>query len=238
MISVIIPIYNHAFTLKQSAQSLIMQTYRPLEVIMVNDGSTDGSGFVAEEVKETLTGNGIRASVLRQQNKGAAAARNRGFREAKGDFVIFWDADTIGKPEMLKKMADILVMHPRASYAYSRFKFGWKTIKSHEFDTDLLKKMNYIDTTSLIRRTDFSGFDESLKRFQDWDLWLTMLEQGKTGIFVPEALFKKITEGRKGMSSWMPSFLYRLPWKTRKVKEYERARMVVMTKHGWPISPL
>lgn len=248
MISVIIPVYNHAHTLKRSVESIFNQTYRPLEVIVVNDGSTDN---FAEVIKECLLltegdciGAGSVLSVISQINSGAPAAKNRGFAQSKGEYVIFWDADTLAHPQMLEKMFVALQKNPQASYAYSQFKFGWKTIKSNSFAADKLKKINYIDTTSLIRRVALNchpeqsegslsvcPFDTSLKRFQDWDLWLTMLEQGKTGVFIPEVLYEKVVGSREGISTWLPSFFYRLPWKTGEVKKYEQAKEVIMKKH-------
>ena len=249
LISVIIPVYNHAHTLKRSIESIFNQTHRPLEVIVVNDGSTDN---FAEVIKECLLltegdciGAGSVLSVISQINSGAPAAKNRGFAQSKGEYVIFWDADTLARPQMLEKMFVALQKNPQASYAYSQFKFGWKTIKSGAFSADKLKKINYIDTTSLIRRDALldsplgrgrgglaeGPFDTSLKRFQDWDLWLTMLEQGKTGIFIPEVLYEKVVGSREGISTWLPSFFYRLPWKTAEVKKYEQAKEVIMKKH-------
>jgi glycosyltransferase involved in cell wall biosynthesis len=169
--------------------------------------------------------------VLNQKNSGGPAARNRGFRESKGDMIVFWDADVVAVPTMLEKMHQALLENPNASYAYSRFKFGWKTIRSLPFDTDQLRRVNYITATSLIRRADFPGWDESLKRFQDWDLWLTMLAQNKTGVFVPEILFRAEVGGRAGISKWLPSFVYRLPFKIKAVREYESARAVIAKKH-------
>lgn len=232
LISIIIPIYNHARALKKCVSSIITQTRRPLEVIMVNDGSVDDSGAIAEQMKNLLIKENISAVVLRQENKGAAAARNRGFKEAKGEYVIFWDADTVAKSDMLEKMVKSLEEHPEASYAYCQFKFGWKTMKSHNFDPDLLKKINYIDTTSLIQKNNFIGFDESLNRFQDWDMWLSISEQNKTGVFIPEVLYAKIVHCRKGISSWLPSFLYKMPWQTKKIKEYEKAKNIIFAKHN------
>lgn len=232
LVSIVIPIYNHAHSLKKSVVSIIAQTHRPMEVIMVDDGSTDNSGDLAEQVTNLLIIDGTNAIIVHQGNKGASAARNRGFKEAKGEYVIFWDADTVAKPDMLEKMVKSLQGHPEASYVYSQFKFGWKTMKSHSFDQDLLTKVNYIDTTSLIRKNDFIGFDESLKRFQDWDLWLSMLEKNKKGIFIPEILYSKITYGRKGMSSWIPSVFYKLPLKTKRVEEYGRAKKIIFAKHN------
>ncbi|HSR88925.1 MAG TPA: glycosyltransferase family A protein [Candidatus Udaeobacter sp.] len=236
LISIIIPVYNHAHTLKRCIESVFNQTYRPLEVIVVNDGSTDN---FEEVVKECLLltdgdciGVGSVLSVISQENFGAATARNRGFKESKGEYVIFWDADTLAQPQMLQKMFAALQNNPQASYAYSSFKFGWKTIKSQNFDPSKLKQLNYIDTTALVRRSEFMGFDESLKRFQDWDLWLTMLEKGKTGVFIPDTLYTKKVSGREGISKWLPSFVYKLPWKIKQVKKYEEARSIILKKHG------
>ena len=231
LISIIIPVYNHAATIERSFASIVKQVYRPIEVIVVDDGSTDDPSPQFSVLSTQSRVAGVPLKIVRQENRGAGAARNRGFQESKGEYVIFWDADTVAEPEMLEKMATQLLQHPEASYAYSQFKFGWKTMRSQPFNIGDLKKCNYIDTTSLLRREDFFGFDESLKRFQDWDLWLTLLEKGKKGIFIPEVLFKKIVSGRKGMSSWLPSGWYRLPWKSKKVKNYEAARMIVLSKH-------
>jgi len=228
-ISVIIPAYNHAHTLKRSLSSLKKQTVQPSEVIIVNDGSTDNFNELISELKITLP-----IKIIEQENRGANAARNAGLKESRCELVIFWDADTIGRPKMLEKMLFALEQNPKASYAYSRYYFGWKKMKSHTFDPILLQKINYIDQTSLVRRTDLpaEGCDASLKRFQDWDLWLTMLENKKTGVLAPEVLYKKIVRGRKGISSWLPGFVFKLPWKIEKVKEYEKAREIILKKHG------
>jgi glycosyltransferase involved in cell wall biosynthesis len=236
LISVIIPVYNHAHTLKRTLESIFNQTYRPLEVIVVNDGSTDNFDEVVKECLLLTDGDCIGAgsvlSVISQPNSGAPVARNRGFAVSKGEYVIFWDADTLAHPQMLQKMFAYLQKHEEVSYAYSQFKFGWKRIKSQHFNSEKLKQINYIDVTSLIRRADFPGFDESLKRFQDWDLWLTMLEKGKTGIFIPEVLYEKVVGSREGISTWLPSFVYQLPWKTKQVKKYEEAKEIIVKKHG------
>jgi len=229
LISIIIPVYNHAHTLERCFSSIQEQTYRSLEVIVVNDGSTDNFSEVMKNIKESITDFNIK--IIEQENKGAAAARNVGFVESVGNYVIFWDADTVAKSRMLEKMKLSLDNHPEASYVYSQFCFGWKKMKSREFNADLLKKVNYIDTTSLIRRDGFVLFDELLQRFQDWDLWLTMLEKNKTGIFIPEVLFKKIIFGRKGYSSWLPSFFYKLPWKNKKIEDYEKYKKIILDKH-------
>ncbi len=239
MISVVIPVYNHAHTLKKCILGLVNQTYRLLEIIIVNDGSTDDFLRTASTVEGILKTQNIEYKIINQKNAGAPAARNRGWRESKGDYVIFYDADIIAQPIMLQKMHDALTHNPTVSYSYSQFRFGWKKIKAQEFDADDLRQNNYVNTVSLIRRSALvevfgsnNPWDENLKRFQDWDLFLTLLENNKTGVFVPEVLYGVRVSGRIGISSWLPSFIYRLPWKTTQVKKYEAAREIIARKHG------
>lgn len=235
LISVIIPVYNHAAELKRSLFSLYRQTYRPLETIVVNDGSTDNFDKAMEEIKTKIN---LKIKVIIQERRGAAAARSRGFKESTGEYVIFWDADTLAKPEMLNKLFETLQNHPEASYAYSRFIFGWKKMRSREFNRELLRKENFIDTVSLISRSalievfgEQPPFDEKIKRFQDWDLWLTLLSKNKTGVLTPEILYKKLVGLRHGISRWLPAFIYRLPWKIKPVREYEAAREIILKNH-------
>ena len=108
-----------------------------------------------------------------------------------------------------EKMHRALAEHQEASYAYSSFKFGFKTFTCGAFSAERLRQMPYITTTSLIRAKDFPGFDGSLKKFQDWDVWLTMLAQNKTGIWMPEVLFSVVPR-KSGMSSWLPSFVHKM----------------------------
>jgi glycosyltransferase involved in cell wall biosynthesis len=232
LISVIIPAYNHSGTLERCFVSVIAQSYRSIEVIIVNDGSTDGFDTVADKILAGMKRPDVNVVIINQQNQGAPAARNRGFAASKGEFIIFWDADTVAEPGMLAKMKASLDNNSGASYAYSSFKFGWKKFSCRAFNAEELRRNNFIDVTSLIRRADFPGFDETVKRFQDWDLWLTMLEKNKTGVFVPETLYRKIVGGRAGISRWLPRFFYRLPWATKEVRRYREARRLVSEKHG------
>jgi len=231
MVSVIIPIYNHKHTIVKALESIIGQSFRPLEVIIVNDGSTDGFEEIVPKLVQIGHTNGVEVKVLNQANKGAPKARNEGFLVSQGEYLIFWDADTIGDSQMLSKMVKILDQKPEISFVYSGFKFGWKKFKNRAFDPGKLKEFNFIDITSLIRRKDFVLFDESLKKFQDWDFWLGLSLSGKKGEWINEILYKKIVRGRKGISSWLPSFFYKLPFKTKEVKKYEEAKKIIYKKH-------
>ena len=97
MISVIIPVYNAAQTIENCLASLLGQTMTELEIIAVNDGSTDNSGAILEKYQDKIR-------ILNQENYGAPTARNRGFEASRGEYIIFCDADIIMKPNMLALM--------------------------------------------------------------------------------------------------------------------------------------
>src|SRR3989338_7470742 len=229
-ISVIIPAYQHSKELPDCLESIFNQTLKPAEIIAVNDGSTDDTSEILEQYKNR----GVK--IIKQENKGANSARNRGFDESSGDFVIFCDADIIMRPDCLEKMFQALQGSHNASYAYSSFKFGFKIFKLWPFGGDKLKQMPYIHTSSLIRREHFLRFDENIKRLQDWDLWLTMLEQGHIGAWIPEILFT-VKPRKNGMSEWIPSFFYKIPWPIlgftpKAIKKYRSAEEIIKKKHN------
>lgn len=226
MISIIIPAFNAARTIGKCLESIEEQTYKDVEVIVVDDASTDETYAVVDSVQRHMQ---YVRCVRQRANLGAPTCRNIGFRASRGEYVMFCDADIVVEPTALEQLQDALRNHPDASYAYSSFRFGWKKFTSYHFDVTRLRAMPYIHTTSLIRREHFPGFDESLKRFQDWDLYLTMLAQGHTGVWVPEVLFS-IMSTQGTMSRWLPSFVYRIPW-LPSVKRYRAAENTLRQKH-------
>lgn len=227
-VSIIIPTYQHAREIGQCLDSILSQTFRDFEIVVVDDGSTD-------ETAAALKPYATRIRIIRQDNRGGNAARNRGFDAASGDLLLFCDADIVMRPDCLATMVRTLADHPEASYAYCSFRFGWKKFRLWPFDAALLRRMNYIHTTSLIRREHFPRFDEGIRRLQDWDLWLTMLEQGHVGVWIPQYLFKAIPhEG--GISTWVPGIFYRIPWAKfgihlRTVEKFHEARRIMVAKH-------
>jgi len=221
-LSIIIPIYNAEKTLEQCLQSIFNQTFKNFEVIAVNDGSTDNSLKILQKYQRQII-------IINQPNQGAAAARNAGAKISRSQFLIFGDADIIMTEKMLEIMINALREKPMASYVYSSFKFGAKTFRLWPFDPKKLRKMPYIHTTSLIRKEHFPGFDKKLKRFQDWDLWLTMLERGHKGFFINQVLFTVKPGGT--MSNWLPRFAYNLPW-LKKVRQYKNAEKIIKEKHN------
>jgi len=232
MISVIIPVYNMAAKITATLESLVRQTIAgELEIIVVNDGSQDQVSAVFEKFLAAHPERAQRVHFINQDNKGAPAARNRGLLEARGDYLFFCDADAVLVPDALEKLRLALEKNPLASYAYSSFNWGSKLFSVGVFDVEKLKSGPMIHTMALIRRTAMTprGWDESIKKLQDWDLWLTMLDEGKTGVWVNEVLFTVQPGGT--ISNWLPSCAYKyLPFLPA-VKKYKKALAIVKAKH-------
>jgi glycosyltransferase involved in cell wall biosynthesis len=227
MISVIIPLYNKRKTIETTVLSVLRQTVFDLEIIIVDDESTDDSLKI---VNEKFRGNGKIKIFSGLGHYGSNWARNYGAHCSAGEFLFFCDGDIILSSKALEKLHAALLENKTTSYSYCSFRLGWKTMPSFPFDAARLKKINYISTMSLIRRNDFPGFDERIVKFQDWDLWLTMLELGRVGVFVRQVLFFA-RPARAGISKWMPKFFYKFAW-MKDVKKYNEAREIIMKKHG------
>lgn len=230
LVSIVIPTYNHASALPKCLTHVFAQTYAPLEVIVVDDGSTD-------DVRAAVAPFLDRIRFVRQENAGANPARNRGWREATGELLLFCDADVIMRSDMVAKMKETLDAHPEASYAYSTFRFGWKLFPGAPWSAELLQRINIAHTTSLVRAKDFPGFDENIKRFQDWDVWLSMLSEGKRGVMIPDELFVAEIHGASRIgTAWLPKLAYAVPWEKigwmpKRIAKYRAAREIIAKKH-------
>ena len=227
MISIIIPVYNQAAKLAKCLASIVVQTYQDYEVIIVDDGSVEDVASVVESFKSKLLG---KLQMIRQENQGSNPARNAGRALAHGEYLLFCDADIVMRSDMLETLLNTLLANPDKSYSYGCFNYGLKKFRPGEFSAEKLKAGPFVHTTALIKTTDFAGFDNKLKRFQDWDLWLTMLERGHQGVFVDKISFDVATGG--SISTWLPSFVYKLcPW-LNQVKKYKAAEKIIRKKHG------
>jgi glycosyltransferase involved in cell wall biosynthesis len=132
--------------------------------------------------------------------RGAPYARNRGFEKApRHEYTLFSDNDICWEPDALEKMI-FWINKPQAyllgnsallpSFCYGIYRIGEdKYFCAKKFDYEELKKENFISTMTLIRTCDYPGWDESIEKFQDWDLWLTMCEQGKFGVNCGHVIF-------------------------------------------------
>ncbi len=112
LVSIITVVYNYGRFIDDSLTSAFAQEYRPIEVIVVDDGSSDDSADRAEKYPDV--------TVIRQPNKGVSAARNAGVAVATGEFIFFLDADDIMRPEALTDLVVHMVQHPEIVAAFSR----------------------------------------------------------------------------------------------------------------------
>jgi glycosyltransferase involved in cell wall biosynthesis len=231
-IAVVIPCFNHADILRRTLEGLVHQTLKPFEVVVVDDGSGDHPETIVKDFETLLPIKFVKF----EMNKGAPAARNAGARLTSSPYILFLDADAELVPDALETFLRTLEAHPEAGFAYSNFYWGRRPFRGKEFDVAALHCQNYIHTSSLIRTVMFPGFDETLKKFQDWDLWLTMAESGIKGIWIDRFL-ERFQPRRSGMSKWMPSFMYAVPWERigwipKRIRQYREAEAVIFKKHG------
>ncbi len=185
-ISVVIPCYNYGKYVGQSIESALAQKVKPFEVIVVDDGSTDDS--VRQISKYPV-------KLIRQENRGVIAAKNRGFAESKGRFVLFLDADDILKENALSEYLKEYKKDKSVGFVYSDMQyFGSESgiFESKVFSKQQLRDGNYIHNSSLIKREAFEavgGYHQQMgDGYEDWDLYISLVEQGYMGAYVPRVL--------------------------------------------------
>ncbi|MEA3450086.1 MAG: glycosyltransferase family A protein [Patescibacteria group bacterium] len=230
MISIIIPIYNQPKKLQACLASIEAQTYGNYEIVLINDRSTTKLSSVLNLFIERF---GLKLSIYNNQsNHGAPYSRNKGMRYAKGEYLLFCDADIIMKKIMLEKMHTVLQQNTDTSFVYSNHIFGWKKFRFWPFDAGKLKNIPYIHSTSLMKREAYpkEAWDESLRRLQDWDFWLRVVEGGHKGIWIDEFLFTIQTGGT--MSAWLPRIFYKIFPFSLSVIKYNKAVETVKKKHN------
>ena len=190
-VSVVIPCYNHEKYLRETVLSVLNSDYSPLEVIIVNDGSTDHSGQVAMELVRQYPG----VRYIEKKNSGPSAARNTGIGSASGKYILPLDADDLISPSYIRKAVELLKReNARVVYCEAEF-FGEKTGKwiLPPFSRRMLAEENMIFCTALYQREDWlrcGGYDETMTwGWEDWEFWISMLKTGGSVMKVPEVGF-------------------------------------------------
>jgi glycosyltransferase involved in cell wall biosynthesis len=181
LVSVIIPTFNHADYVGQAIESVLQQSYPHVEIIVIDDGSTDGTADILQRFAE-------RIRCIRQSNRGLSAARNAGLQLARGDLIGLLDADDLYGPEYLRTMVALLASHPEAGGAYCGYRsidvdgrllphLENRVMAPQALHTSLLMG-NYLGVNApLVRRDCYlrcGGFDERLQASEDWDMWLRL----------------------------------------------------------------
>ncbi|MBQ9201621.1 MAG: glycosyltransferase [Bacteroidales bacterium] len=180
LVSIIIPVYNMAAYLQETLSSVAATDYPCLEVVIVDDGSTDKSSEIARDFCQKDP----RFHYCRQDNAGVAAARNHALRLAQGRYILPVDGDDLIHPDYIPEAVDILEQHPEVKVVYARAEFfGDKQGEWHlpTFSLHRLAMHNQIYVSAVYRREEalqFGGYCEQLSGREDWDFWISMLKYG------------------------------------------------------------
>jgi glycosyltransferase involved in cell wall biosynthesis/molybdenum cofactor biosynthesis enzyme MoaA/tetratricopeptide (TPR) repeat protein len=193
-VSVVIPCFNYGRYLFESVTSVLTQTYRDREVIVVDDGSTDETSEVIERLVAAYSDRDLR--VIRQANSGQPAiARNNGIAAARGEYILCVDADDLIAPTMLEECVAVLDADPGVAIAYTDrrdFDGVSQIVRAGEYDFARLRYANHLSYCSMFRKEAWEavgGFRTNVKGCEDWDFWVAAGARGYFGRRIPEPLF-------------------------------------------------
>ncbi|MBD3300194.1 MAG: glycosyltransferase [Candidatus Moranbacteria bacterium] len=186
--------YKYDKYLKVCLDSVLNQTLKPFEIILVNE-------LASRDFSEKINLDKYHLDKIKLFNvnfNNVQKSRNFGLKMAKGEYVLFLDADDFLLDNYLEKTEAVLNKNKRIKLVYSnRFNFGnnfnsfnldryWKSLS---FNLEILKQFNFISLPSLIRKANFKGFDERIRRLQDWEAWLNYLKSNAEAYWLNEPLF-------------------------------------------------
>ena len=189
-VSCIIPCYNAERFLGEAIESVIAQTLSPAEIIVIDDGSTDGSATVAARYAD-------RVSYLRQENAGPAAARNRGIELTHGNFVAFLDADDLWHPEKLERQAAKFTARPELEACVTHLTAFWEVEVRHEQEAlqgharTRSSLPGYVMQTMLARRSAFAKagiLNPALRCGEDTEWFIRARDEGVVLELMPDVL--------------------------------------------------
>ncbi len=200
LVSIVIPLYNASQFILETLDSVLRSSYRPLEIVVVNDGSTDDSLTVVQQ----YAANHDNCHIYNQENLGVSATRNHAIRETHGEYILPVDADDKIAETFIEHAVQVLESRPDVRVVGCHaMMFGDvnKEWKLPNFSRQLLARKNMIPVTSLFRRADWErcgGFCEEDIYREDWDFWLSMMELGGTFYRLDEiGLFYRVRKGSR-----------------------------------------
>jgi hypothetical protein len=167
----------------------------PLPISVIVPLSEHRKGFFNDFTLPMIKSNNVAEIVINDDEGTAAQKRNAGFQKSTQPFIYCVDDDCLLPSRHLEKLHQTLIDNPDKGYAYTGY-IGIVTnpvnhplqhnfvLRTQPFNVETLQKNNFISTMALVRREHFLGFDETLSTLEDWDLWLSLLDKGVTGIAV------------------------------------------------------
>ncbi|GAB4209821.1 MAG: hypothetical protein OHK0022_41610 [Roseiflexaceae bacterium] len=190
LVTIVIPCYNHARYLPEAVASVVAQRYPHWEALIVDDGSTDASAHVAQQLVAHYPQQRIR--LLRQGNQGLSAARNAGLAEAAGEYLLPLDADDRIAPELLEQAVAVLDQQPEVGFVYTdvlmfgeettRWSGGAYSLTKLRFDCPMVPATLFRTAPARL----VGGFRAEMRQgYEDWDFWLRLAGAGWQGYHLP-----------------------------------------------------
>lgn len=179
MFSIVIPLYNKELSIQNTIQSVLEQTYQEFEIIVIDDGSTDNSAKQVREIPDS------RIKLVQQRNQGVSAARNRGIKESKFEWIALLDGDDLWEPNHLEEILKMMHEFPDEKVYVTSFKYSNnQTMYKHNRPSLIFKIENYFrealkeklvwTSIVVIHKSCFDvagDFNIKLSRGEDLDLW-------------------------------------------------------------------
>lgn len=202
LVSVVIPTYNREHMIVDALESVRRQSYRPLHIVVVDDGSNDNTQKVVEAWSEKNRDLDIESRYVFQENSGGNVARNNGIKNSTGKLIAFLDSDDLWHPEKVAKQIEIFENKPKTGAVYCGLQHVDLETSSliskpnRSYPTgDLLDQILVSDVTAptstyMVRKSVFDQvgmFDEDLQARQDWDMWIRIAAEFEIGC-VPQVL--------------------------------------------------
>lgn len=192
VVSCLVPVYNGARFLAEAIHSILSQDWRPIEVIVVDDGSTDAT-------PEILAGFGDQITVIRQENAGPVVARNRAIAAAAGEFLAFLDGDDLWAPKKLSRQVARLLAEPALGFCVAQVQNFWEAEVADEGErlgqsTRAQPIVGYVTGTLVVRRAvagQVGPFDVALAHGDSADWFMRAEQLGVKGVCLDEVLLHR-----------------------------------------------
>lgn len=237
-VSIVVPCFNGGCFLDRTMAALARQTFRDFEVIIVDDGSTD------ELTVRKLAQLDGQARIVRQNNKGAAAARNTGIREARAEIVFTFDCDDSIEPTFLAETVGALKAAPcevGMAFTYARLTGAEAGVLPRYFNRFDLLFSNIVSTALVLRKDSWraaGGYDETMREgYEDWEFSLRLARAGFRGIAVAKPLYLYRVASDDETSSISSSIhakrLYAKLWREIRKRHAQSYRPLAMVRLWW-----
>lgn len=191
IISLIIPCFNVERTIEETLESVFKQTYPSLEVIAVIDGATDNTADIVKKIASQRSN----MIVLEQENQGSSSARNTGFLQSMGEYIVFLDGDDLLAPTYLDVCYSRFAANSEIGLVYTDtmlFEMETGIFDIPDYSPEGMLLDNSIPATALIRRDVFQAVgmcDTSLQYAEDWELWIRYTQYNSCVVKIEEPLF-------------------------------------------------